>query len=363
MADAGLTPHLLIWHAPAPAALAQAHERGWSVELADPATRRRDRVRQHLTQVPRLPVADVRARIAAPEPGVALIQFEDFWAAQYALSPRGPAGPPRVLSLYNVESTGRRRREARRIRSRAELLDAYAHRRLTSVERRAVRRSDLIVCVSDADERFFTRAGARATLLTPNGVDDDLFAVAPAPAGSDDLLFFGALSYAPNADGIERFLRSSWPLVRERHSAARLRVVGADAPPSLEHAAEAAPGVELVGFVEDLREELARARLVIAPIRFGGGTRIKVLEAMASGRSVVATSVGVEGIGFTDGVHGLVRDDDASFAGAVVELLRDPARAAAIGERARERAEGYRWQQATAALTRYYADVAERAGS
>ena len=122
--------------------------------------------------------------------------------------------------------------------------------------------------------------------------------------------------------------------------------------------AAATPGAELLGFVDDLEPELTAARAVVAPIRFGGGTRIKVLEAMAAARPVVGTALAVEQIGFADGEHGLVRDDDEALGEALGELLHDDAAAARLGRGAREHARAYAWPAVTRPLEQFYAALA-----
>ena len=266
------------------------------------------------------------AQLAA---GAAVVQFEDIWAAQHALDASDAA--PVVVSLYNVESLARvGGAEAGGARERWRLAS------IGSVERRAVRRADLTICVSEADEAHFRALGARHPLLIPNGVDEHLFGLPAGPGKDNRLLFFGQLAYRPNSEGIERFLRRGWPLVREQEPAATLRIAGPGATPPLEALAAATPGVELIGFVDDVAPEIAAARAVVAPIRFGGGTRIKVLEAMAAARPVVGTSLAVEQIGFADGEHGRIRDDDEALARELVALLRDPGSAARLGAAARE---------------------------
>jgi glycosyltransferase involved in cell wall biosynthesis len=108
------------------------------------------------------------------------------------------------------------------------------------------------------------------------------------------VVFFGLLSYIPNVDGVTHFVRGIWPRIVAAHPEARLKIIGGRAPPSLQ--AMAGPRVELSGFVPDLRPHLAAATAVVVPLRLGGGTRLKIVEAMAMGKAIVSTTLGAEGI-------------------------------------------------------------------
>jgi polysaccharide biosynthesis protein PslH len=153
-----------------------------------------------------------------------------------------------------------------------------------------------------------------------------------------------------------------WSEVLRRRPQATLAVAGGGMDPGLQRRLEAVPGVRVLGLMDDLTGLLAGARTVIVPLWVGGGTRLKVLEALAAARPVVGTAVGVEGIGFTPGVQGLVGETPAALAGAVAELLADPARAAALGAAGRALAEPFRWPRALGALETAYRGWIEIAG-
>ena len=148
------------------------------------------------------------------------------------------------------------------------------------------------------------------------------------------LNFVGALDYEPNTEAVEWLVRDVVPVLRaERHDAV-VRIVGRGA----DRVAWVAgvPGVELVGEVDDVTVELARADVSVVPIRVGAGTRLKVVEALAHRLPIVTTTVGCEGIDVRNGTTALVADDAVAFAEACIRLLRDPDRAARLGAAARE---------------------------
>ena len=151
------------------------------------------------------------------------------------------------------------------------------------------------------------------------------------PAG-ENVLFMGNFAHAPNADGLRWVLAEVWPLVRARRAAARLQVAGLNLP--ADFSGNESTGVQSLGFVPDVGPLLAGAALSLVPYRFGGGIKIKTVEAMARGCAVVATTVGAEGLDAIDGVHLRVADSAAAFADAIVELLDSPTQRAALAEQA-----------------------------
>ena len=178
------------------------------------------------------------------------------------------------------------------------------------------------VCEEDRDE-VTELAPALPLELVPNGVDVGRFA--SVPIGADDartLLFAGTLSYPPNAEAVRWLAEEVLPLVRERRPDVSLRVVGRGASPRLA-AAVARAGAELCGWVPDLEPEYRAAAVAVAPIRSGSGTNLKVLEALAAGRPLVATPMALRGIDVREDVDLLVADTAQEFADAVTRLLDD----------------------------------------
>ncbi len=241
-------------------------------------------------------------------------------------------------------------------RAIADLADRIDEGRYSRMQERCSAAVEAVLLCSDLDVE---RSGLRNAHTIPNGATLAWEPPSTRPQVDDPaLLFIGLMSYEPNADAARWFATEVLPLVRREVPAARFRVVGRGSDP-LRGELAGLPGVEVVGAVDEVEPELRAATLSVVPIRFGAGTRLKVVEAYANRLPVVSTTVGREGI---DGVHGehlMVADDAEGFAACCVELLRDPERrdpmagaAAALYE------ERYRWSSIQERLRRLVSDVA-----
>ena len=200
-----------------------------------------------------------------------------------------------VLSTQNVDSQmlaervrGAHGREQIRL-----IKDALAMR---ASERRAARRADIVLAVSEHDQRHFERY-SRHVLMAPNGVDDEFFDIPTGLPDNNDVLFFGLFYYAPNEEGVARYLKRGWPHLAASNQRARLLLAGKGMSESLARQVDGHERVVRLGFVPDLPDLLRRCRVVLVPVWHGGGTRLKVLEALASARPIVGTGKAVEGIG------------------------------------------------------------------
>lgn len=235
------------------------------------------------------------------------------------LAPLLPALPgAAVFHPYHVASEVLAGQAAHAGGARGMRLRRYAAnaRRL---ERWATRTAAMTVVVSDDDAALLGLAATAATVV-PNAVDAASTA-GLGPRSSDPVVLLPAsLDYAPNADGAVWLSREIWPVVRETCPGARLQLVGRSPGPAVRALAEL-PGVEVHADVPDMAAWLRTARVVVVPLRFGSGTRLKALEAMAAGRPLVGTSAGLAGLGIVDGVHARVADDVPGLAAAVVSAL------------------------------------------
>jgi glycosyltransferase involved in cell wall biosynthesis len=232
-------------------------------------------------------------------------------------------------------------------------------RKLRREELGTYRDADGVYLCSAADERRLLDQipGVRTTVI-PNAADVEYYQPRPTdpPPDGRTVVFFGLLSYVPNLDGVTHFVQDIWPRIAEARPDARLKIVGGRPPASL--LALAGPRVELTGFVPDLRPHLAAAAAVVVPLRLGGGTRLKIVEAMAVGKAIVSTTLGSEGIEAVPGRDLLIEDQPAAFADAVNRLLADPDLAMAIGQSARRLVvQRYSWSGAAQALEGFYRQI------
>jgi sugar transferase (PEP-CTERM/EpsH1 system associated) len=254
------------------------------------------------------------------------------------------AGVPCVLAHHNVESQlmHRRGEHERGLAARAYVRSQA--RRLERYEAETCNRFAVNVMVSDADARMLAgiSAGAR-TAVVPNGVDTHYF----TPRGDQQtptVIFTGGMNMFANRDAVEWFLDDVWPEVLREVSEARFVAIGQRPSPKILAMAARDPSVSVPGHVPDVRPWVGPAAVYVVPMRVGGGTRLKVLDAMAQGKALVATNLGAEGIEAEDGRHLVLADTASDFARRVVELLRDPERRHELGEAARQRAEErYAW--------------------
>jgi glycosyltransferase involved in cell wall biosynthesis len=212
-------------------------------------------------------------------------------------------------------------------------------------ERHAMARAHANVYVSEVDaatyRRFFP---GRPAAVVPNGVDTEHFRPMNTPAEPATLVFEGNMMFGPNVGAARRLALEILPLVRQAVPAARVVLVGRDPAPEVR--ALAGDRVAVTGTVDDVRPYLARGTVFACPMRLGSGIKNKILQAWAMARPVVATPASLGGLAAVDGVNLVVREDNRGFADAVVDLMRDPGRAAQLGAGGRATVEReYAWPQ------------------
>src|SRR5918911_2970553 len=249
--------------------------------------------------------------------------------------PRKPACPT-VLFQHNVEAMiWRRHYEVQQNPvKRAYLYGQW--RKARAYERAACRRFDCVVAVSREDAQLMQRDyGLENVADVPTGVDTLFF----RPSGREklepyNLVFTGSMDWLPNEDAIRFFTERVLPLIRERVPQVTLTVVGRDPFPGLVELSRRDPSVIVTGRVEDVRPYMERAAAYVVPLRIGGGTRLKIYEAMAMEKGVGSTSVGAEGLPVRDGSELLLADTPEEFADAVVRVLTDHRLAERLGAQA-----------------------------
>ena len=212
--------------------------------------------------------------------------------------------------------------------------------RLLNYERIALGKCRLGLFASSEDMNYMRQYSSKNNIrLLPNGVDTDYFKQSHLVNGKN-LLYFGNLAYPPNVDGLKYFLTSLFPAIKSAVPGCKLYIAGKNIPAW----AKSVGGVVAVGYVEDIREYLRKCAVIVCPLRYGAGTRIKILEAMAAGKPVVSTTLGCEGIRVNAGLDIEVADEPAEFSYKVINLLENAAARESMGRQAAKLVESlYSW--------------------
>jgi glycosyltransferase involved in cell wall biosynthesis len=250
---------------------------------------------------------------------------------------------PSVLFQHNVESVLWQRQathESGRIKRAAFQLEA---RKMAGYEQRTVARFPQIIAVSDRDrEAMAGMVDPSRITVVPTGVDVERYrAAASSRATQPVVMFLGSMDWEANIDAVEYFCRDMWPSIRQSIPDAMFRIVGRDPHPRVRLLAS--DSVQVTGNVPSPVDHLRDAMVFVVPLRIGGGTRLKIFEAMASGRAVVSTTIGAEGLDVHDGTDVLLADTPEAFAHAVVTVIKNDALRHSLEERATELAARHDW--------------------
>jgi polysaccharide biosynthesis protein PslH len=269
---------------------------------------------------------------------------------------------PSVLTHHNIESMLMERRASVERRPLARQYLQRETSKLRSYEARMSPQYDVNIVVSPDDgQTLAARVPGVRTAVVPNGVNVEYFTPDPTQE-TPALIYTGGMNMFANRDAVTYFLDEIWPLIRKRVPDTRFFAVGQDPPKELKAYAERDPNVVVTGFVDDIRPYVRKAAVYVVPLRVGGGTRLKVLDAMAMGKAIVSTSIGCEGIAVKPGEHLMTADSPETFAQATVTLLGDRARRHALGRAARDLVERrYAWSVVGDQLLEAY-DTARVAG-
>lgn len=259
----------------------------------------------------------------------------DLCIADFLVSaPNVPActRTPIVLFEHNVEyRIWQRLHDVEGNAVRRALL-ALEWRKMRRVESRACTEAALTLAVSEEDRQSLLADAATARIASiPTGVDTGFFMPRASAELHGHLVFTGSMDWHPNEDGLLDFLDRTWPRLRERVPHVTLSIVGRNPRPRLCQAAARAGGVTVTGTVDDIRPYVHRAAVYVAPLRVAGGTRLKLFEALAMGKAVVASRIAAEGLPLVPGRHFLEANEPSEAVAAVTELLRDRNRRAALG--------------------------------
>jgi glycosyltransferase involved in cell wall biosynthesis len=301
--------------------------------------------------------AAITRAIEALEPDIVLA---DFTHSAVLLPERIQTAT--VMFTHNVEAEIFERHAAQTAGVRGLVWRDQA-RKMRRFEADVLGRFDTVIAVSARDAKELQRRYRLPTVETiDTGVDLDYFARLPAPSHvkPNTIVFTGVMDSPANIDGINFLMQDVWPLISRARPDVRALIVGRNPSPAVIEAAreKRLPWI-FTGSVPDIRPHVAEADVAVIPLRIGSGTRIKAFEAMAMGRPVVATTVGVEGLDITPGRHFLAADDPATFASAIVRLLEDPDLRETLVTEARGRLEErFSW----ATIARQFEAICHRTG-
>jgi sugar transferase (PEP-CTERM/EpsH1 system associated) len=258
----------------------------------------------------------------------------DFLAPAVNVPPNMPC--PSVLFQHNVEAMIWQRHYEVQTNAVKQLYLRRQWRKMRTFERDACRRFDSVVAVSPEDRDVMQRDyGIENVYDIPTGVDIEFF----QPSGSEvtedhSLVFTGSMDWLPNEDAIRYFTELIMPLLKQQLPGVKLIVVGRNPSPSLVALSRSDPSIVVTGRVDDVRPYIERAAAYVVPLRIGGGTRLKIFEAMAMEKPVISTSIGAEGLPVRNGVELLLADTAEAFARSVVAVLSDQALARRLGQQA-----------------------------
>ncbi|SDB58081.1 sugar transferase, PEP-CTERM/EpsH1 system associated [Desulfonatronum thiosulfatophilum] len=278
------------------------------------------------------------------------IQVEDVVMAQYAAKAGSRGG--RILDMHNVESSLLDRFAVNEPNPLKRMYARITARKLRRYERRVASLFHRILVCSPEDGRLLGNNGLQTPVqVIPNGVDCDYFHPQPWDPSAQDLVFVGSMDYHANISGVLYFVQNILPLVWRINPRTRLTIVGKNPPEAILRLAE--ERITITGRVADVRPFLARARVVVVPLLVGGGTRLKILEAMASARAIVATPLGAEGLAIKDGEHLFLAEKVDDFASKTCLLLENAELCRSLGESASAFARSnYDWSSITTRLRR-----------
>lgn len=215
-------------------------------------------------------------------------------------------------------------------------------------EKKQLNNVDTILACSDADAEYFKSNQINTPILVvPNGVDTNYYSSfrLNREYQSKRLIFIGSLDYWPNIEGLDWFVNEIWPKLLEMEPQVEFHIIGRN-PGNDVIRLGTKPNVTIYGNVPDVREHLCIATIVVVPLKSGSGTRLKILEAMAAGKAIVSTSIGAEGIDYTDNFNIVIADSVKSFLNSIINLLNDQERRTKIEIKAKDLAERkYEWNK------------------
>jgi glycosyltransferase involved in cell wall biosynthesis len=274
-----------------------------------------------------------------------------------------PLQVPTLLFQHNIESQIWKRLAASATHPLKRWYLASQHRRMWHAEKTLSEHVDGIVTVSPDDTRYCREEYHLVNTLgdVPTGVDVHGFQPPSAPPPTPTIGFLGSMDWMPNIEGVLWFHRHVLPQLRERHPDLRLKIIGRNPPASLQALASEDPTIEVTGTVPEVQPHVHACSVIAVPLLAGGGTRIKIFEAMAMGVPVVSTTIGAEGLPLVDQQDLLLANQPDEFASSLSRLLSDQDQRLALAHRARQRMETeFSWQAASGKFLQFCSQLLDR---
>lgn len=291
-----------------------------------------------------------------------LVHFDTIGLASYRDL---ASGIPAILTHHNIESHMMSRRASNASGIAARAYYRLEARRLETFERLVASQYAAHITCSELDtERLRSIVGDSLVVTVPNGVDCDFFnpvAIADRP---NSLVFVGTMNWYPNVDAMQFFLTEIWPQLKARVPDATLDIAGSNPPEELRSLASSVSGVTIHGYVDDVRPLIDSAAVFVCPIRDGGGTKLKLLDAFAMKKCVVAHPIACEGIDVSDGRDVVLANSPEEFVDRIARLFQNNRERAEIGVAARKLVETrYAFRQVGERLSATFEDIVRRHGA
>lgn len=295
----------------------------------------------------------VRSNLVEFNPDLVLCEWTPYTIYAKSLSVK------KLVATHNIEADIWKRYYENEINRLRRCYIREQWRKVERFEREALSWVNGALTVSDLDRmRLLQNQSDLPIMVVSNGVDLDYFRPMPQPERRQHVVFTGSMDWRPNQDAARYFVSEILPLLRRSRPDLECIFVGRSPPADIQ-ALAAMPGVHITGTVDDIRPYVSRAAVYVVPLRIGGGSRLKILEALAMGRAVVSTTVGAEGLDVVPDRHVVLVDDPRAFAKSVSQLLDDPERCldlATEGRRLVERC--YGWDALADQFKRFIQEIA-----
>jgi len=254
---------------------------------------------------------------------------------QSALNFKNITGRPSILFQHNVESQISKRHYDRAERGISKLFWWLQWKKMFFFEKKTCQQFNTVIAVSKQDsEMFNSLSGSGNAVAIPTGVDIEHFLPQDMETEPSSLVFVGSMDWLPNEDAILYFANEILPVLKKKIPDIRLTVVGRNPSPRLKKRLSSIPEIQLTGWVDDVRPYIAKAALYIIPIRIGGGTRMKIYEAMAMGKAIISTSIGAEGLTVTNEENIILEDEPFAFSKKIINMQKDSQSRTNLGKNA-----------------------------